>query len=79
MKAKEGDWLVIKGGHVGQHDIRGLILNVGSPDGGPPYIVRWLGTGEEATVVPGPDALVVSAAEQAAADERARVAAAVSH
>ena len=72
MKARVGDWLVIKGGTVGHPDMRGLITAVRSPDGEPPYRVRWLATGEEATVYPGPDALVVTAAEQRAADERAR-------
>lgn len=72
MKARVGDWLVIKRGTVGQPELRGLITTVRSADGSPPYRVRWLDTGEEATVYPGPDALVVTAAEQRAADERAR-------
>jgi hypothetical protein len=33
--------------------------------------VRWLDNGHVATVYPGPDAVVVTAAEQRAADERA--------
>lgn len=72
MKADVGDWLVIKSGTLGHPDLRGLITAVRSPDGEPPYRVRWLATGEEATVYPGPDAIVVTAAEQEAADERAR-------
>ena len=72
MKAKVGDWLVIKGRTLGQPGVRGLITAVRSPDGEPPYRVRWLATGEESTVFPGPDAIVVTAAEQKAADERAR-------
>ena len=72
MKAKAGDWLVIKGGTIGRRDLRGLITEVGSPEGEPPYQVRWLDTDERATVFPGPDAIVVTAAEQQAADERAR-------
>ena len=72
MKAKAGDWLVIKSGTIGRRDLRGLITEVKSPDGGAPYRVRWLATDEEATVFPGPDAVVVTAAEQKAADERAR-------
>jgi hypothetical protein len=72
MKADVGDWLVIKSGTIGHPDLRGLITEVRSPDGGPPYRVRWLATGEEATVFPGPDAIVVTAAEQKAADARAR-------
>ncbi len=72
MKADVGDWLVVKSGTIGHPDMRGLITAVRSPDGEPPYRVRWLATGEEATVFPGPDAIVVTAAEQEAADERAR-------
>jgi hypothetical protein len=72
MKAKVGDWLVIKGGTVGRRELRGLITEVRSPAGEPPYQVRWLDTDERATVYPGPDAIVVTAAEQKAADERAR-------
>ncbi|OBB65291.1 DUF1918 domain-containing protein [Mycobacterium sp. 852014-50255_SCH5639931] len=72
MIADAGDWLVIKSGTVGRPDLRGLITSVRSPNGEPPYRVRWLATGEEATVFPGPDAIVVTATEQKAADERAR-------
>lgn len=72
MKAQVGDWLVLKGTTVGSPDQRGLISEVHSPDGSPPYVVRWLDTDHEATVFPGPDAMVVSAEEQSAADERAR-------
>ncbi len=72
MKAKVGDWLVINGRTVGQPGQRGLITAVRSPEGEPPYRVRWLATDEESTVFPGPDAIVVTAAEQKAADERAR-------
>jgi hypothetical protein len=35
-------------------------------------MVRWLNTGHEGLVFPGPDAVVVTPAEQQAADERAR-------
>jgi Domain of unknown function (DUF1918) len=71
MKAQAGDWLVIKGAHVDQADQRGLITEVHGADGAPPYVVRWLATGHVATVIPGPDAVVVTAAEQKAADQRA--------
>jgi hypothetical protein len=72
MKAKSGDWLVIKSATIDQPDQRGLIIEVRSPDGSPPYVVRWLATDHLATVFPGPDAIVVTSAEQNAADERAR-------
>jgi Domain of unknown function (DUF1918) len=72
MKAKVGDWLVIKGTTIDQPDQRGVITEVHSPDGAPPFVVRWLATDHEATVFPGVDAVVVTAAEQLAADERAQ-------
>lgn len=72
MKAKVGDWLLIKGATIDQPDHRGLIIEVRSSDGSPPYVVRWLETDHVATVIPGPDAVVVTAEEQNAADERAQ-------
>jgi hypothetical protein len=72
VKAKAGDWLVIKGATIDTPDQRGLITEVHSKDGAPPYVVRWLATDHEATIFPGPDAVVVTAAEQADSDERAR-------
>jgi hypothetical protein len=72
MKAEVGDWLVIKGAAVDQPDQRGLITEIHTQDGSPPYVVRWLDTDHMATVFPGPDAVVVTAEEQDAADERAQ-------
>lgn len=72
MKAKTGDWLVIKGTTIDRPDVRGLITEVRGPDGVPPYVVHWLDTGHVATVYPGPDAVVVTAQEQRDEDERAR-------
>ncbi|HUL98480.1 MAG TPA: DUF1918 domain-containing protein [Mycobacterium sp.] len=72
MKARVGDWLVIKGTRVDKPDERGLIEEVHSTDGSPPYVVRWLSTGRVVTVFPGSDALVVTPEEQETADERAR-------
>ena len=72
MKAKVGDWLVIKGATVEQRDQRGEITEIRSADGSPPYVVRWFATHRVATVFPGPDALIVNPSEQQAADERAR-------
>ena len=72
MKAKVGDYLVVKGTTVEQHDQRGVITEVRSADGSPPYVVRWLSSDHIATVYPGPDALVVTPAEQEAADARHR-------
>jgi hypothetical protein len=72
MKAKVGDFLVVKGTTVEQHDHRGVITEVRTPDGSPPYVVRWLANDHVTTVYPGPDAIVVTAAEQEAADARSR-------
>jgi len=71
MNAKVGDWLVVKGLTVGQPAKRGLITEVRNGDGSPPYVVHWLDNDHLATVFPAPDAIVVTAAEQHAADERA--------
>lgn len=72
MKAKAGDWLVMKGRTIGRSEQRGLITEAHRDDGSPPYVVHWLDSGHVATVYPGPDAVIVTAAEQRAADERAR-------
>ncbi|OBI16891.1 hypothetical protein A5712_02700 [Mycobacterium sp. E2327] len=65
MKADVGDWLVIKGTTTELADQRGEITEVRGADGAPPYVVHWA-SGHVATVFPGSDALVVSAAEQRA-------------
>lgn len=72
MRAKTGDWLVIKGARVDSPEQRGRILDVRTDDGTPPYVVRWLNDDHVSTVFPGPDALVVSAEELRVADEEAR-------
>jgi Domain of unknown function (DUF1918) len=72
MKADVGDWLVLKGTTTELSDQRGVITEVRGADGAPPYVVRWLASGHVATIFPGSDALVVTAAEQQQADERAR-------
>jgi hypothetical protein len=70
MKARVGDWLVAKGRTTDQREQRGLITEVHSTDGSPPYVVHWLDDDHVATVFPGPETLVVTAAEQRAADNR---------
>ncbi len=72
MHAQRGDWLVVKGIHVDVPEHRGRIVAVGSPDGGPPFTVRWQGADHESTVFPGPDAIVLTDAEMAEQDEQAR-------
>lgn len=71
MKAKVGDFLVVKGTTTERHDQHAEIIAVRSDDGSPPYVVRWLVNGHETTVYPGSDAVVVSAAEHAEAAQRA--------
>ncbi len=71
MKAKVGDYLVVKGATTERHDQHAEIIEVRSQDGSPPFVVRWLATGHEATVYPGSDAVVVTAAEHTEAARRA--------
>ena len=73
MKARVGDFLVVKGTTTERHDQHAEIIAVRSEDGSPPYVVRWLVTGHEATVYPGSDAVVVTAAEHTEAARRAAV------
>src|ERR1700694_3808770 len=70
MKARVGDFLVVKGTTTERHDQHAEIIEVRSQDGSPPYVVRWLVTDHEATVYPGSDAGVVTAAEHTQAGER---------
>ncbi|MFZ0906061.1 MAG: DUF1918 domain-containing protein, partial [Mycobacterium sp.] len=49
MKAKVGDYLVVKGTTTERHDQHAEIIEVRSQDGSPPYVVRWQVTGHEAT------------------------------
>ncbi|UKD56506.1 DUF1918 domain-containing protein [Amycolatopsis sp. FU40] len=72
MHAQRGDWLVVKGIHVDVPEHRGRITAVGSPDGAPPFTVRWLGADHDSTVFPGPDAIVLTEEELAAQDARDR-------
>jgi len=58
VKAKVGDRLVLEGVHVGDRRRRGIILDVRSEDGSPPYVVKWLDDDHEALVFPGPDARI---------------------
>jgi len=65
MNAQVGDRLVVAGIHVGDARRVGEIIAVRHADGSPPYEVRWLDSGQEALVFPGPEAHVESAAEAA--------------
>ena len=70
MKAEVGDWLVMKGSTTGRRDQRGLITEVGSANGAPPYVVHWVDDDRVTTVFPGHDAIVISAAEHREAVQR---------
>ncbi|MEV4138833.1 DUF1918 domain-containing protein [Dactylosporangium sp. NPDC049742] len=58
MQANIGDRLIVEGTHLGDSRRIGVITEVGHADHTPPYRVRWLDTGHEALVFPGPDARV---------------------
>jgi len=60
--ATAGDWLLVRARTDSTHHRRGQILQARGPQGGPPYLVRWLDTGTEALVFPGPDSQVMSEA-----------------
>ena len=78
MRAKPGDWLEVVGS--GHDRRRARIEEVNSPDGAPPYRVRWLDTGREALVFPGEGAHVVTRDELDARNATAAArAAAVQH
>ena len=58
MFAHTGDRLVVEGHHVGEVRRVGVIIAVHHADGSPPYQVRWLDSGHEALVFPGPEARI---------------------
>jgi hypothetical protein len=66
MIAQVGDRLVVSGVHVGDARRVGEIIAVRHADGSPPYEVRWLDSGQEALVFPGPEAHVEPSAGKAA-------------
>lgn len=70
MRAKVGDWLIVERAAVGQEPLRGLITEVRSDDGTPPYVVRWTDDDHTAFVFPGPDAHVLTHAEKDDVDQR---------
>ncbi|WP_228000264.1 DUF1918 domain-containing protein [Nocardia australiensis] len=68
MYAEKGNWLLVEGRTIDDTPRRGLIEEVHSPDGSPPYLVHWTDTGHRALTYPGPDAHVLTA-EQLRAQE----------
>ncbi|MXP22049.1 DUF1918 domain-containing protein [Gordonia sp. HNM0687] len=63
MHAQAGDWLEVEQSVLGKEPERGLIEEVRSSDGSPPYVVRWEDADHTALVYPGPDAIIRTAAE----------------
>jgi hypothetical protein len=59
MHAKPGDVLIVHSHSETVHSRRAEIIAVPSPDGEPPYTVRWE-DGHEGVLFPGPDAQLVS-------------------
>ena len=68
MRAHTGDWLVMKGRTDSSAVRRAMVLEAHGPNGSAPFLVRWIDSGHEALVFPGPDAVVVTATEQAEQD-----------
>ena len=58
MHAKVGDRLIMEGIHVGEPRRIGIVEAVSHLDGTPPYRVRWLDTGHESLVFPGPESRI---------------------
>ncbi len=58
MQARAGDRIIIPGHRVGETVRDCEVLEARGRDGGPPYWVRWGGSGHEALLFPGPDATV---------------------
>jgi CBS domain-containing protein len=60
LRASVGDLVVVRGGHIGERDRRAVIEEVRGEAGGPPFVVRWLGGGDERRHLyfPGSDATI---------------------
>ena len=66
MEAQVGDTVEVPGTRVDHAVRRGEILEVRGSDGAPPYLVRWLDTGQTAMIFPGPDAQILASGEGSA-------------
>jgi len=58
MQASVRDRIVIRGRRAGEPNRDCEVLEVHGPDGTPPYLVRWGGSGHETLFFPGTDATV---------------------
>lgn len=70
MHAAQGDWLIVERADLDHEPRRGLITEVRSVDGAPPYLVHWTDNDHIALVYPGPDARVITEAELAELNEK---------
>jgi Domain of unknown function (DUF1918) len=61
MEAQVGDKVEVPGTRIDHAVRQGEILEVRGKGGAPPYLVKWLDTGQTALVFPGPDARIVDA------------------
>jgi Domain of unknown function (DUF1918) len=68
MRAHTGDWLIVKGRSDISAARRAIVLEAHGPEGSAPFLVRWIESGHQALVFPGPDAVIVTAAEQSERD-----------
>lgn len=64
MHSDVGDRIVIRGHRAGEPERDCEVLEVRGEGGGPPYLVRWGDTGQEALFFPGSDAYVQPFAHQ---------------
>ena len=64
MHAEVGDWLIVNSATGSTQARYAAIVGV-SDDGGPPFRVKWVDTGRDSLMFPGPDAEIVTAKQQA--------------
>ena len=62
MQAHVGDRIVVRAHHLGEPDKDCEVIEARGLDDGPPFMVRWSDSGQEALFFPGPDAWVAPAA-----------------
>lgn len=58
LRARPGDRLVITPHHQGEPVRDAEVLEARGPDGAPPFLVRWEGSGRVSLHYPGPDAVI---------------------
>ena len=59
MEAQVGDLIEVPGTRI-DHAVREAeILEVRGREGAPPFLVKWLETGQTALIFPGPDARIL--------------------